>query len=268
MNTTARAGRLRVNVFRFPSAYRRVLPLVVFLAGVLPGEGARPIVRVPGAVYLYDLGQPPKELAVTRSGVRAFSDARLSRYAGTLRFPQSVRVSAFLADAALISGLARQGRISAWVRVRDLDGLPAGFFEDLRAAEERREAVEALIARNEVALGMTEEEVGRSLGRPQRTSRSADRDATRTVWEFVRYRNVPQTVFGPQTGRTVRWAPGRGPITSGGTFVQPVTQWVRVPVGKTIVTFENGVVTGVAEREDNQPSSRPRIVAPPVRMRF
>jgi hypothetical protein len=245
-----------------------LLICLLLATSLAPAHARRPIVRVPDAIYLYDIGWPPLELRVARAGARAFTDPRLTRYAGTLRFPQNVSATAFLTDACLISGLARQGRISAWVPYRELGPLPKNFLQNLRNAERRREAVEALIARNEVAIGMTEDEVTRSLGRPQRTSRSADRNATRTVWEFVRYRNVPQTVMTPQTTRTTHWHPNRGAITTGGTFFQPATQWVRVPVGKTKVTFENGIVSAISQTEDNNPIGRPRIVAPPLRRVF
>ena len=237
-------------------------------ASLAPAHARRPIVRVPDAIYVYDLGWPAVELPVARAGARAFSDPRLTRYAGTLRFPQRVSASAFLSEACLISGLARQGRISAWVPYRELGPLPKNFLSNLRKAERRRESVEALIARNEVAIGMTEDEVTRSLGRPQRTSSSADRATTRTVWEFVRYRNVPQTVMSPQTTRTTHWHPNRGPITTRGTSFQPATQWVQVPVGKTKVTFENGVVSAISQTEDNAPTGRSRIVVPPLRAGF
>jgi hypothetical protein len=247
---------------------KTLLVCLALTASLAPVQARRPIVRVPDAIYLYDLGQPPLELPVLRTGVRAFSDARLTRYAGTLRFPQTVSASAFLSEASLISGLARQGRISAWVPTREIGPLPENFLAGLRKAERRRASVEALIARNEIAIGMTEEEVSRSLGRPQRTSRSADRRTSRAVWEFVRYRNVPQTVMSPQTIRTTRWHPNRGAVTTGGTFFQPATQWVRVPVGRTKVTFENGVVSAISQTEDNAATGRPRIVVPPLRTGF
>lgn len=247
---------------------KTVLICLALAASLAPAHAKRPIVRVPDAIYLYDLGWPALNLPVARAGARAFSDARLTRYAGTLRFPQTVSATAFLSEACLVSGLARQGRISAWVPYRELGPLPANFLANLRQAERRRESVEALISRNEVAIGMTEDEVSRSLGRPQRTSRSANRNTTRTVWEFVRYRNVPQTVMSPYTTRATHWHPNRGAITTGGTFFQPATQWVRVPVGKTKVTFENGVVSAIAQTEDNNPIGRPRIVAPPLRSVF
>lgn len=247
---------------------KTALICLALAAGLAPVHARRPIVRVPDAIYLYDLGWPAVNLPVARAGARAFSDARLTRDAGTLRFPQTVSATAFLSDACLVSGLARQGRISAWVPYRELGPLPANFLVDLHNAERRRESVETLIARNEVAIGMTEDEVTRSLGRPQRTSRSADRKTTRTIWEFVRYRNVPQTVMSPHTTRTTHWHPNRGAITSGGTFFQPATQWVRMPVGKTKVTFENRVVTAISETEDNHPTGRPRVVVPPLRSVF
>lgn len=239
-----------------------VFTLLLGLAGNLCAS--RPIVRVPGAVYLYDLDQPPLPLRVLRANARAFSDASLTRYIGTLRFPQTVQATAFLPDACRISGNARQGRISAWIPYRELEPLPKNFLADLQKASLRRERVETLIAKNEAAIGMTMDEVRRALGRPQHTRRRADRTSSQETWEYVRYRLVPQTVTSPHISRTTHFVPHRGIVTSGGPAFPTQTQRVRVPVGKTKVTFEKGIVIAIQQSEGASAAGRPRVVAPPL----
>ena len=236
----------------------KTLVLVLALAFTLPmAHARRPIVRVPDAVYLYDLGRPPLELAVARAGVNGFSDPRMTRPVGTLRFPQRVSASAFLPTACLVSAQARQGRVSAWVPYRDLEPLPKNFLKNLQAAERRRKSMEALIARNEIAVGMTEAEVTRSLGRPQGTSHRTTGTTQHTVWEFVRTRSVPQTVMAPHTTHTTHWHPNRRPITTGQTHFQPTTQWVRMPTETTRVTFKDGIVTAISRTEGDPRTGRP-----------
>lgn len=244
------------------------LTLLAALAGNL--TAARPIVRSPGAVYLYDFDQPPLPLRVLRANARAFSDTNLTRHIGTLRFPQTVQATAFLPHACRISGNAKQGRISGWIPYRELEPLPKNFLEDLQKAARRREKVEALIARNEAAIGMTKDEVRRSLGRPQRTSRRADRFASQEVWEYVRYKLVPQTTTFPGVTQSTRWIPHRGIVTTTGPGFTTGTQMVRVPVGKMEVTFEDGVVIALQQSEGTTVGGRPRVVAPPIinRMAF
>lgn len=240
------------------------LPLA--LAAPLPA--APPIVRVPGAMYLHDFGQPPLPLRVLQANARAFSDPALTRTVGTLRFPQTVQATAFLPAACRITGNARQGRIAGWVALRDLEPLPADFLTNLAEAERRRDRVETLIARNEAAIGMTMDEVRRALGRPQRTSRQADRFTNQEVWEYVRYRLMPQTTTFHQPARTTRWVPHHGIVTTTHPGFGTQTQMVRVPVGKTKITFEDGVATGIRQTEGAPATGRPSIVAPPLTRRL
>jgi hypothetical protein len=209
---------------------------------------ARPITRVEGAVYLSDFTDKPLILPLKRAATAAF-DPFSGRYAGTLRFPQSVEITAVLDDLFRVRGRAQQGQILGWIRADDLEGVPEDFVKNLKAAEERRLLVERLIAANEVALGMTPEEVGKSLGRPQKTTNRADADGSQSVWEFIRYQSIPQqtTVMGPG-----------GVATIGTTFV-------KVPVGTLTVVFREGVVVELEQTEGNLlKGNQISIVAPPV----
>lgn len=230
---------------------------------------ASPIVREPGAIYLSDFAEKPLRLQLVREAPCYF-DIGLSRYAGTLRFPQAVQVEAFAEHACRIRGNARQGGVAAWIPYADLEPLPKDFLENLRKAEDRRQQVEALIAGNEVAVGMTEQEVRRSVGRPQKKTRRADKDKVSQVWEYVRYQLIPQTTTAPGVSQTIVNIPGQTnqpPVTiigSGPTWYSS-TIWVKVPVGKLQVVFEDGIVESIEETEGTLlQASGARIVAPPL----
>ena len=68
--------------------------LAVFLFVVAGEVAAAPIIRETGAIYLSDFGQKPLRLRVLRPAPCYF-DIGMTRYAGTLRFPQVVQVEAF-----------------------------------------------------------------------------------------------------------------------------------------------------------------------------
>jgi hypothetical protein len=73
----------------------KLLPrFVVFLFLVAGEMDAGPIVRETGAIYLSDFGQKPLRLKILRPAPCYF-DISMTRYAGTLRFPQVVQVEAF-----------------------------------------------------------------------------------------------------------------------------------------------------------------------------
>ena len=233
------------------------LILLVIASGVL---AAGPIVREPGAIYLSDFAQKPFQLKVLKPAPCYF-DIGLSRFAGTLRFPQSVQVEAFADQACRVRGNAQQGGVAAWVPYNELEPLPDGFLASLKKAEERRKIVDALIAKNEVALGMTTQEVSRSLGRPQKTTRRADKDGNQQIWEFIKYTLVPQTVYTPGTTQTVLPKPG-GVIVQNGAY--PATVYVKVPSGTLKVSFKDGIVDSLDQSEGTVEGGQVSIVTPPL----
>ena len=93
--------------------------------------------------------------------------------------------------------------------------------------------MDALIAKGEVALNMTHEEVTAALGKPQKKSSKLDAKGRQEVWEFIRYARVPQETV----GRDVL-----------GRVVTNVV-YVKVPAGKLSVTFENSLVSGLEQSE-------------------
>jgi hypothetical protein len=109
--------------------------------------------------------------------------------------------------------------------------------------------VDALIAKGEVALNMTHEEVSSALGKPQKQTSRLDAKGRQEVWEFIRYARVPQEKPGvdPQ-GRPV-----------------VVVVYVKVPAGKLSVTFENNLVSSLEQAEGTPDDAAPvRLVPAPL----
>lgn len=246
-----------------------VFALLILFSGQAVMQAA-PIVRDPGAIYLSDFGQKPFRVKLLRAAPSYF-DINLTRYAGTLRFPQVVQLEAVSDHAVRIRGNAQQGGVAAWIPYNELEPLPENFVSNLRKSEERREIVDALIAKNEVAIGMTSEEVRRSLGKPQKTTKRADKSGTQQIWEYVKYELVPQTTYAPGYNQTVITYPGT-PKKPGGTFVQTGggyvanTIYVKVPVGTLTVTFKDNLVDSLDQSEGTLvgKSGQVSIVTPPI----
>jgi len=229
---------------------------------------ADPIVREPGAIYLSDFGQKPLQVRTARPAPSYF-DIGMTRYAGTLRYPQIVQVEAVSDNGCRVRGNAQQGGVVAWVPFADLDNLPDGLLANLKKSEERRKMVEALIAKNQVAIGMTVDEVGRSLGKPQKTTKRADKDGTEQIWEFIKYDLVPQTTYGTGYNQTVVTYPGskgRPPATvvqtAPGYYANTI--YVKVPVGTLKVTFKDGLVESLDQTEGTLASGQVSVVTPPI----
>jgi hypothetical protein len=158
-----------------------------------------------------------------------YFDINMTRYAGTLRFPQVVQVEAFSDFGCRIRGNAQQGGVAAWVPYNELEPLPEGLLANLKKSEERRKVVDELIARNEVAIGMTIDEVGRSLGKPQKITNRADQEGTTQIWEFIKYDLVPQTTYAPAYGQTIVNPPHAARNCAKRRLLSPATIGLRSP---------------------------------------
>jgi hypothetical protein len=243
-------------------------PLLLALAFVALADAA-PIIREAGAVYLSDFGLKPMRLKLLEPAP-AYFDTNQSRYAGTLRFPQIVQIDGIDANGLLrVRGNAQQGGIAAWVSPQFLEPLPEKFQENLQKADARRIEVEALISRNEVAIGMTAEEVGRSLGKPQKKTNRADKSGTQQIWEFIKYDLVPQTTWVPVVNQTTvifdktTNRPG-GSIIQNNQGLAPSTIYVKVPVGTLTVTFANNIVESLNQSEGTTTGGQVSVVIPPL----
>jgi hypothetical protein len=150
--------------------------------------------------------------------------------------------------------------------------LPTDFVANLQRAEERRRQVEELIARNEVAIGMTPDEVARSLGKPQKRSSRTSRDGSSQVFEYIRYKLIPQTVYSPSYVESIT---GVRPdprarletvVVRGGYGYNASTVYVKVPVGTITVSFTEGIVESIEESEGTLVGANASIVVPPVNL--
>lgn len=231
-----------------------------------------PIVREAGAIYLSDFNLEPLKLAL-REPAPCYFEMNAKRYAGTLRFPQAVRLDAVAPNGMLrVRGNAKQGGVAAWVDPAYLEPLPPDFVFNLQRAEERRREVEALIARNEVAIGMTLDEVARSLGKPQKRSSMTNREGSTQTFEYVRYKLIPQTVYTPAYAQSVlgiRPDPRRRletVVVRGGYGLNASTVYVKVPVGTINVAFADGIVESIEESEGTLVGADASIVVPPVNL--
>ena len=248
----------------------RLILAVALLAGSNAWSG--PIVREAGAIYLSDFELEPLRIAL-REPAPCYFELNAKRYAGTLRFPQAVRLDAVAPNGMLrVRGNAKQGGVAAWVDPAYLEPLPTDFVANLQRAEERRREVEALIARNEVAIGMTLDEVARSLGKPQKRSSRTSREGSSQVFEYVRYKLIPQTVYSPAYVESIT---GIRPdprarletvVVRGGYGYNASTVYVKVPVGTITVAFADGIVESIEESEGTLVGADASIVVPPVNL--
>jgi hypothetical protein len=214
----------------------------------LPLFGASGLPREPDAVYLEDLDIKPVKLTVIAEPA-VYSLLTNGRYLGTLRKGTVAELVAVAEKAIRVRGTARQGGVVGWVDAAGLTPLKTDFVESLRQNAKRKASVDALIAKGEVALNMTHEEVISALGKPQKKSSKLDAKGRQEVWEFIRYARVPQETTG---------------YDSLGRLVSTIV-YVKVPAGKLTVSFENNLVTSLEQTEGTTDVPGPiRLVPAPV----
>lgn len=205
------------------------------------------VIREAGSIYLEDFAIKPVRLAIT-ADAPIFYQADMARYLGTLGKGQSVELQAVADHAYRIRGKAQQGQVAGWVETKFLTPLKTEFLANLKQNAARRDEVGALIAKNEVAVNMTPEEVTASLGKPAKKTSRLDAKGREDVWEFVRFERVPQEVTGyDQAGRIVR-----------------NVVYVKVPNGRLAVTFHDNLVASLEQTEGTlERDAKVRIVPAP-----
>lgn len=190
------------------------------------------LVKEDGAIYLE--GMVKQEVLVrVEKPVGAYSTLAGDRWLGTIRDNQNAVLLAVSERAYRIRGRAKQGQIAGWVSKAAVSGLPADFEEKLTRFHERHEVVKDLIENQQVALGMTVDEVIRSIGPPdKRSSRITQAGRTDTL-EFISYERIPQT--------TVVYD------AFGQAF--PSTRYVEVESGRVVIEFVDNAVSSIEESE-------------------
>lgn len=179
-----------------------------------------------------------------------FSDRLGKHKLGTLLANQSVRLEAMTDKAYKVRGKGTNGGISGWVPPWAFQTKDPNFAENLKKLYQRQLEVQQLIAKHEVAVGMTPDEVSASKGKPTRMQTRKTGDGQAMRWEFIDYDEVKHytTQQNPATGAIYR-------------RLSHVTQEEKSRIS---VEFERGLVSAVEESEDKRRGSNVRIIVPPV----
>jgi hypothetical protein len=227
---------------------KALLPALAFILFATGAQAATSgaVIREEGSIYLEDLLMKPARLA-TVADAPIFYHSDFARYLGTLKKGQIVELQAVSDNAYRVRGMAQQGQVAGWVDPKYLNPLKKDFLDSLKQNDARRKEVLALIAKNQVAINMTPEEVSQALGKPAKKSSKLDANGREDIWEFIRYERVPQESV------------GRDAL---GNLVRTVI-YVKVPAGKISVTFSNNLVSALEQSEGTVDAGRVSVVTAP-----
>ena len=228
---------------------RRPLVLLLLLLTALPLPAQRPssLSRERGAVYVEDFTDEPVRLTLPAPAT-AFADPSARRRLGQLLGGQKVDLIAFTEKACRVRGRAAHDTIVGWVGLKYLQSDDPQLFERLQQAAARQADVEKYIARKEVAIGMTPDEVVRALGRPDEETTNVRQEASSGSFSYVTWDRIPQrTLARDRYGR----------------LVQTIT-YIKVETGRLTVEFENGTVASLQSTKGRPNWNNSRIVVPPI----
>ena len=203
----------------------------------------------PDVVYLEEQVDHKLYLTVTKPA-NIYSAKNGGRKLGT--FPANTKVELLAIggeNAYRVKGKAKHNKVSGWVSPKLLTSTDKNFIANLKSFYERALIVQDLIANHDVAIGMTLDEVRKSLGEPTKTEVKQTRKGESGQWEYIvsieekHYR----TVVDPRSGQTYR----------------QLSHITTEEKERTILEFEDSVVTSVTRKKNNGPG-KVRIIPVPL----
>ena len=227
------------------------LPLLclLVLASAAAAEPRRSLLDSdPDVVYLEQHVDEPIELRLIKPAP-IFSDKEGKRQLGTVVADQKVVLEAMTERAYRVTARTDGNKIKGWVAPWAFASKDPDFVANLKKLYERQLEVAKLIDEKKAAIGMTLEEVGKALGSPTKTTIRQTEKGRSGSWEFIDYEEIPHYVIirDPNTGQPYRQ-------------LSHVTKEER---GKTVVEFENDVVTAIEQTEDRG-GGNVRVIVPPL----
>lgn len=178
-----------------------------------------------------------------------FATKKGGRKLGTYPVDTKLRLLGMTDKGYKVKGQAKHSLVTGWVSPKNLASKKPKFVEELKQYYEREMAIRELIARNEVAIGMTIDEVQKSIGEPTKKESRITKDGRTGKWEFIKgkeQKHYTNTVD-PRTGQVFR------------RFSHVTVEEQE----KLTVEFENDVVTAISSLENNTPGNI-RIIVPPI----
>ena len=203
----------------------------------------------PDVLYLQDHLDDPLELRIIKPAP-IYSDKEGKRKLGTVTKDQKVHLEAMTDEAYRVTAKTGGNQVKGWVAPWAFASKDPDFVENLKKYYERQLEVRKLIEEGRVALGMDLDEVNQALGNPSKTKQRQTKKGLSGSWEYVDYEEVKHYNYirDPHSGQVYR----------------KFSHATREEKGKTVVEFEDDVVTAIEESENLDRPGRVKIVVPPI----
>ncbi len=202
----------------------------------------------PRVVYLSEMPDKQIELMIIKEAP-VFSDVDGKNKLGTIMANQKVKIEAITDKAYKVRGRGARDGIAGWVGPWAFASKDPQFVENLKKFYTRQLEVNKIIAENGVAMGMTTDEVTKSLGQPTKSSLRQTPEGQSGKWEFIDYEEQKN------------YSLARDPVT--GNMFRQLVSVTQIEKSKRVVEFTNGLVSAIEDAESRQ-ANNIRIVVPPL----
>lgn len=202
----------------------------------------------PDVVYLNEHIDNSIHLLVVKPAT-VFGTKKGDRRLGVYPANTKVELLAITDKAYRVKGQASHAGVTGWVSPKLLASKDKDFIANLKKLYERQIVVKKLIANHEVAIGMTLDEVRKSLGKPTETEVKQTRKGETGKWDYVisEEQKHYRTVVDPYTGNAYR----------------QLSHVTTEEKSRTTLEFEDSTITTVTRKRNNGPG-KVRIIPAPV----
>jgi hypothetical protein len=223
-------------------------PVLIILSCIVASAATLPAaeIRYEDVIYLDQVHAKPLPLKVLRDAKLTVSRDQ-STLLAYLEAGQTVWLLGFSDTRYYAETIIPSGKARGWVNIEAVERIPdevrAEIEQLVRAAKRTKE----LIAKKQIEVGMSKEQVQAALGKPDERSRTVGEDRVEEQWTYRTYKSVPQRDYYYVDGKMFERA-----------------YYTKVLAGGKTVTFRNDEVVSIQD-EDKAPQlpAHPVIVAPP-----
>jgi len=202
----------------------------------------------PEILELEDYSTPIKLLLVKDTALYASKSGNKSRKLGTLTSGSSVQLVAMTQNVYRIAGKGKYGKIRGWVSPKSVASQDPDFVENLKNLYQRQIKVNELIAKKQVAIGMTIEEVGKALGKPTKKEVAITKDGNSGSYQYIQH----------DQQKHYRYVSNQ--LT--GTVYKQLSHITNIEKSNTSIDFINDVVTSITTKDDASESQINTIIPP------
>jgi len=186
-------------------------------------------------LYLKTLDAPPVYLKTVRA-TSLYLTPSFNTYFTVLPKGQTVELLGIGPRQLQIRGRMSSGPAQGWVSRADCTPVPDDLIRQLLEQKQKSERLDSAMARKEVILGMTTEQVRKVLGRPTDVTHIQEEGREVEVWTYYSFRTVPVTENYPD----------------GNGVWQTRSYTTKVRTGSKTLYFKDDALARIEDKQENE----------------